>query len=119
MQTDRQADKERKQTENKLQTDINKPQTARSETQRATKTDGRAGLHLGVVDADRQLLGGEAPKDEAVGGSQTGAGQHGDHSLGHHGHVDHHQVPRPHATPRQHPRQPRHLHPTHTRRVKG
>jgi len=44
--------------------------------------------YFGVVNADRKLFGSEATKDEAVWGTDPGTSQHGDHCLGHHGHVD-------------------------------
>lgn len=70
---------------------------------------GNAFPDLGVVDADGELPGSEAAEYQAVGGSDASAGQHGDHGLGHHGHVDDHQVSSPHAVLRQDPRQPGHL----------
>ena len=45
-------------------------------------------LGLGVVDASRQLAGGEAAEDHRVDGTDAGAGEHGDGGLGDHGHVD-------------------------------
>lgn len=48
--------------------------------------------NLRVVDADGEFFRGKAAKDEAVRSSDTSAGQHGDHGLRHHGHVDHHHV---------------------------
>ena len=45
-----------------------------------------------MADADGELFGGEATKDEAVRGTDPGAGQHGEHGLRHHGHVDDDQV---------------------------
>lgn len=53
--------------------------------------------NLGVADADRKLFGSEAAEDEAVWGADSCTGQHGEHGLGHHGHVDDHQVPFLHA----------------------
>lgn len=48
--------------------------------------------HLGVIDAHRQLFGSKAAKDQAVRRADAGARQHGKHGLGHHRHVDDHQV---------------------------
>lgn len=62
-----------------------------------------------MVDADRQLLGGESPKNEAMQGSDPGTGQHGEHGLGHHGNVDDHQVALQHPMFHQDPSQPGHL----------
>lgn len=45
-----------------------------------------------MIDADGKLLGSEAAKDEAVRGTDPRAGQHGEHGLRHHGHVDDDQV---------------------------
>lgn len=44
--------------------------------------------NLGMIDAGRELFGSKAAKYEAVWGSNPCAGQHGEHGLGHHGHVD-------------------------------
>ena len=43
---------------------------------------------LGVVDAARQRLGGEAAEDDRVRRADAGAGEHGDGQLRDHGHVD-------------------------------
>ena len=48
--------------------------------------------YLGMVDADRELFGSKATKDETVRGTDPCTGQHGEHGLRHHGHVDHYQV---------------------------
>lgn len=64
---------------------------------------------LSVVDTDGELFGGKAPKYETVGGTDTGAGQHGEHGLRDHGHVDHHQISHLHAVFYQNTRQSRYL----------
>lgn len=66
-------------------------------------------VYLCVVDARRQLLGSKAAKDEAVGCPYPGTCQHGKHGLGHHGHVDHHQVSLLHAISHKYTSQPRDL----------
>ena len=43
---------------------------------------------LGVVDAGRELVRGEAAEDHGVDGADPGTGQHRDQRLGHHRHVD-------------------------------
>lgn len=58
-----------------------------------------------MVDADGELFGGKAPKYEAVGGADTGTGEHGEHGLRDHGHVDHHHISRFHTVPHQNARQ--------------
>ena len=45
-------------------------------------------LRLGVVDARRQFVAGEPAEDDRMHGADAGARQHGDHRLGHHGHID-------------------------------
>lgn len=45
-----------------------------------------------MIDADRKLLRSEATKDETVWGTDPSTCQHGEHGLGHHGHVDDHQI---------------------------
>ena len=45
-------------------------------------------LALGVVDAAGERVGGEAAEDHRVRGADAGAGQHRDHGLGDHRHVD-------------------------------
>lgn len=62
-----------------------------------------------MVDTDGQLFGGKAPKYEAVGGTDTGTGQHGEHGLRDHGHINHHQISHLHTVTRQNTRQPRYL----------
>ena len=54
-------------------------------------------LALGVVDAGVQGLGREAAEDHRVGGAEPGAGEHGEHRLGDHRHVDGHGVAGAHA----------------------
>ena len=56
-------------------------------------------LGLGVVDAHRQLVGGEAPEDDGVNGAEPGRGQHGDNRFRHHGHVDDHAITAPDPQP--------------------
>lgn len=48
--------------------------------------------NLGMIDANRELFGSEAAKDEAVWGTDPCTRQHGEHGLRHHGHVDDHQI---------------------------
>lgn len=62
-----------------------------------------------MIDADGELLGSEAAEDEAVRGADPRAGQHGEHGLGHHGHVDDHQVSLPDTVLHQDACQPGHL----------
>lgn len=62
-----------------------------------------------MVDADRELFRGESSKYEAVGSTNTGTCQHGEHGLRNHGHIDHHQVTRLHTMPHQDTCQLRHL----------
>lgn len=45
-----------------------------------------------MIDADRKLFGSEAAKDEAVWGTDPCTGQHCEHGLRHHGHVDDYQI---------------------------
>lgn len=52
----------------------------------------KAAPNLSVIDADRQLFRGEAAKNEAVWGTDPCTGQHGEHGLWHHGHVDDNKV---------------------------
>ena len=54
---------------------------------------GDDGLGAGVVDPNGKLLGSEAAKDHRVHHADAGAGQHGHHRLGDHGHVDDQTVP--------------------------
>ena len=51
---------------------------------------GRGDDHdrLGVVDAGRELVGGEAAEHDRMDGADAGAGEHGDQRFGHHRHVD-------------------------------
>ena len=49
---------------------------------------GQDDLRLGVVDAGRQLLGGEAAEHHRMHGADARAGQHGDRRLRHHRHVE-------------------------------
>ena len=55
---------------------------------------GQNDLRLGVVDASRELLGGEAAEHHRMHGADTSAGQHGDDRLGDHRHVDQHPIAR-------------------------
>jgi len=64
---------------------------------------------LSMVDTDGKLFGGKSSKYEAVGGTNTGTCQHGEHGLRNHRHIDHHQITHLHAMPHQNPRQPGHL----------
>ena len=52
---------------------------------------------VAVEDPAPQCIGREAAEDHRVGCPQAGAGQHGDHRLGDHRHVDGHLVTRLHA----------------------
>ena len=45
-----------------------------------------------IVDAGRQLLGGEAAEHHGMNGADAGAGQHADHRLGDHRHIGQHAV---------------------------
>ena len=54
--------------------------------ERSRRGDER--LRPGVVDADRQLLRREAAEDDRVHGADARAGEHRDHRLGHHRHVE-------------------------------
>ena len=45
-------------------------------------------FRLGVINTDCQLMGGESAENQRMNHPQTGAGQHGDCSLGDHRHVD-------------------------------
>jgi hypothetical protein len=58
-------------------------------------------LRSGVVDPGRQLPGTESAEDDRVHGTQPGAGEHRDHGLGHHRHVDDDPVALRHAEPAQ------------------
>ena len=62
-----------------------------------------------VVDARRQLLGGESAEHHRVDRADARAGQHGDHRLGHHRHVDDDAVALGDAELAQHAREGRHL----------
>ena len=53
---------------------------------------GQDHLRLGVVDAGRELLGGEAAEHHRVDGADARAGKHRDDRLGDHRHVDQHPV---------------------------
>lgn len=64
---------------------------------------------LSMVNADGELFRGESSEYEAVGGTNAGTCQHGEHGLRNHGHIDHHQVTRLHTMPDQDTRQPGHL----------
>ena len=57
----------------------------------------RIDLRLRVVDAGRELLGGEAAEHHRMHGADARAGQHGDDRLRDHRHVDQHPVARRHA----------------------
>ena len=58
---------------------------------------GEDDLRLGVVDAGRELLGGEAAEHHRMHRADAGAGEHGDDRLRDHRHVDQHPVA--HADP--------------------
>ena len=64
---------------------------------------------LGVVDAGGQLRRGEAAEHHRMDGADARAGQHGDHRLGHHRHVDDDAVALADAQVLQHAAQRRHL----------
>ena len=64
-----------------------------------------------MVDARRQLVRGEAAEDHRVHGAQARAGEHGDHRLGHHRHVDDDAVAFDHAEPGERASEERHLVP--------
>ena len=81
-----------------------RPGSARCRSSPMTTTVGR-----GVVDPDRQLVGREAAEDHRVHGADPGAGQHRDHRLGDHRHVDDDPVALLHAQGAQHPTERRHL----------
>ena len=49
---------------------------------------GQDDLRLGVVDAGGELLGGEAAEHHRVDGADARAGEHGEHRLRHHRHID-------------------------------
>ena len=55
---------------------------------------GQHDLRLGVVDAGRQLLGGEAAEHHRMHGPDARAGEHGDDRLRNHRHIDQHRVAR-------------------------
>ena len=55
---------------------------------------GQNDLWLGVVDAGRKLLGGEAPEHHRVDGADARACKHGDDRLGDHRHIDENPVAR-------------------------
>ena len=61
----------------------------------------------GVVDARRELVGGEAAEHHGVHGAEPRAGQHRDDGLGHHRHVDDDAVALVDAEAAQHSREPR------------
>ncbi len=63
----------------------------------------------GVVDAQGQLVGGEAAEHHRVHRADPGAGQHGDHRLRDHRQVHHHPVAGTHAEATQQPGAPGHL----------
>ena len=63
---------------------------------------GQDHLRLGVVDAGRELLGGEAAEHHRMHRSDPGAGEHGHDRLGDHRHVDQHAVARVDAEVLQH-----------------
>ena len=58
---------------------------------------GQDDFRLGVVDARRQLLGGEAAEHHRMHRADARAGEHGDDRLGDHRHVDQHPVARRNA----------------------
>ena len=49
-------------------------------------------LHLAIVEAIAQGIGGKTTKHHRMGGTDAGAGQHGDGGLRHHRHVEGHQI---------------------------
>ncbi len=57
----------------------------------------------GVVDPQRQLVGGEPAEHHRVDGAEPRAGQHRHDGLGDHRHVDHHPVAGAHPQVAQHP----------------
>ena len=61
----------------------------------AVRRDDEVGV--AVENAAAQGVGGEAAEDDGVGCAEAGAGQHGDHRLGDHRHVDGDLVPGPHT----------------------
>jgi hypothetical protein len=60
-------------------------------------------LRLGVLDPLRELMRGESAEDHRVHGADPRAGEHRDHSLGDHRHVDDHAVAALHALRAQRP----------------
>ena len=63
----------------------------------------------GVVDAHRELIGSEAPENDGVHGAEACAGEHRDHPLRHHRHVDDDPIAPPHPVPGEHAREARDL----------
>ena len=70
---------------------------------------GQDQLRLRVVDAGGQLLRREAAEDHRVNRADPGAGQHADHRLGHHRHVDDHAIAGGHSLCGERAGDPRHL----------
>jgi hypothetical protein len=66
-------------------------------------------LRQRVVDADGQLVRGEAAEDHRVHSADPRAAEHGHHGLGNHRQVDHDPVAGGHPEPAQHPGEPGHL----------
>jgi hypothetical protein len=62
---------------------------------------GQHHLGLGIVHADRQLVGGETAEHHRMHRAQPRAGEHGDGRFRHHRQIDHHAVALAHAQPRQ------------------
>ena len=57
-----------------------------------TAAGGENHLRLGVVDARRQFARGEAAEHHRMNRADAGAGEHADHRLGHHRHINDHPV---------------------------
>src|SRR5438105_257730 len=72
---------------------------------------GNDQLRLGVIDARRQLMRGEASEDHRVHGAEAGAGEHRHHRLGDHRHVDDDPVAATDALVGEGAGEPRHLVP--------
>ncbi|MNJ28184.1 hypothetical protein D3C77_227130 [compost metagenome] len=66
-------------------------------------------LGAGIVDPQRQLVGGKTAEHHRMHCTDTGAGEHGHGRLGHHGHVDDHPVTLLHAKFAQQSGQARHF----------
>jgi hypothetical protein len=66
-------------------------------------------LRLRVVDARREARRGKAAEHDRVDGADARAGEHREHGLGHHRHVDEHAVAVTHAQALEHGREAVHL----------